>query len=94
MQYFLDILMGIYLGIGLVLVFRGPLSELIGDAVQEAQVLRAMQPAGERPLPRAAVSALILGTITVLLWPCLWPTAVCRREHLASRFAGLSTFGD
>jgi hypothetical protein len=32
-------------------------------------------------------SRIILAALLLLLWPCLWPTAVYRREEITSRFA-------
>ena len=32
------------------------------------------------------MSRLIVSLFVLLLWPCLWPTAVCRREDMHSRF--------
>jgi hypothetical protein len=67
MQHFLVILLGLHLGIGLLLLHIGPLSDLMRETRAEG-----------------AGSAVLLGTILVMLWPCLWPTAVYRPQFRAS----------
>ena len=89
MSHALTWLMSAYLGIGVVLLHVGPLHRLIVDAMQEARMRRAMQPPHEPPLPPPMLSALLLGAATLLLWPCLWPTAVCRRSLLERHCPGL-----
>ena len=63
MQHFLVILLGLYLGIGLLLLNVGPLSALMQETRRDG--LR---------------SRLILAVFLLLLWPCLWPTAVYRPQ--------------
>lgn len=89
MPHALPWLMSAYLGIGVLLLHVGPLHRLLVDAMQEARMRRAMQPPHEPPLPPPLLSALVLGVATLLLWPCLWPTAVCRQGLLQRHFPGL-----
>ncbi|MEX8492495.1 hypothetical protein [Sphaerotilus sp.] len=63
MQHFLVILLGLHLGIGLLLLNVGPLSDLMRETRQDA-----------------LNSRLILAVVLLLLWPCLWPTAVYRPQ--------------
>lgn len=67
MQHFLVILLGLHLGIGLLLLHIGPLSDLMRET--RAEGIR---------------SAVVLGVFVVMLWPCLWPTAVYRPQFRAS----------
>jgi hypothetical protein len=67
MQHFLVILLGLYLGIGLLLLRIGPLSHLMHETRQDG-----------------LGSSLLLGLFLLLLWPCLWPTAVYRPQFGAS----------
>lgn len=80
MQYFLFALLGLYLAIGVGLLYRGPLSRLIDDSVAEARILQAHRAPEEPPVPGAAVSRAILVVVILLLWPCLWPTAASRPD--------------
>jgi len=68
MQHFLAILLGLYLGIGLLLLNIGPLSDLMRETRRDS--LR---------------SRLILAGLLLLLWPCLWPTAVYRPQFGRNR---------
>jgi uncharacterized membrane protein (DUF4010 family) len=63
MQHFLVILLGLYLGIGLLLLKVGPLSPLMDETRQEG-----------------LHSRMILAAFLLLLWPCLWPSAVYRPQ--------------
>lgn len=63
MQHFLVILLGLHLGIGLLLLNVGPLSDLMRETRQDG-----------------LHSRLILAVFLLLLWPCLWPTAVYRPQ--------------
>ncbi len=94
MQHLVIVLICAHFAIGVVLTCVGAMHELIVESVQEVRMRQSMRAPGEPAMPPAAVSVLVLTGATLLLWPCLWPTAVCRREMLMRRFPGLSTFGD
>ena len=94
MRHFLIILMGLHVFIGFVLLHRGPLSEVLRDTEDDVRQLEAANGGKKASASSMLVSKSIITVFVLLLWPCLWPTAVYRREELTSRFAPHSWYDD
>lgn len=87
MRHFLIILMGLHLLIGFVLLRFGPLSEVLRDTEDDVRQQQAANGGLKASVSSMLVSKTIITVFVLLLWPCLWPTAVYRRDEITSRFA-------